>query len=297
MSQIATLDFKKVFLKFHLSSNHFFVYVLFPGFSRYLNSVHDVNMPPTQFWYCSLSTTVLWVANLCSTLFILNMTFEHFYSIIRPHKAASFNTVKRTKLSIACSVIFSILYNIPHLYITFSEGRRCGPFGRAMKTNIEQFYYWFSLFINFALPFVLLLIMNCFIIHTIRQRPNIINTRSQSTLQGQGQSEGQGQASKIKSSEMQIFIILLLVTFGFLFLTTPAYVWFVYINFGNLLKSPKTYAGYRLFHSVAQKLYYTNYGINFYLYVISGKKFRGDLTELFVRNKTRQNYMAKSVKN
>ena len=252
-------------------------------------------MPPSQFWYCSLSTTVLWVANLCSTLFILNMTFERFYSIIRPHKAASFNTVKRAKFSIVCSVIFSVSYNIPHLYITFSEGRRCGPFGRAMKTSIGQFYYWFSLFLNFALPFILLLIMNCFIIHTIRQRPKNINRRSQSTIQGQGRSEGQ--ASKIKSSEMQIFIILLLVTFGFLFLTTPAYVLFVYINFGNLTKSPKTYAGYRLFHSVAQKLYYTNYGINFYLYVISGKKFRGDLVELFVRSKTRQNYIANSVTN
>ena len=250
-------------------------------------------MPPSQFWYCSLSTTVLWVANLCSTLFILNMTFERFYSIIRPHKAASFNTVKRAKTSIVISILFSLCYNIPHLYITFSEGRRCGPFGRAMKTDIGQFYYWFSLFINFALPFVLLLTMNCFIIYTIRRRPKIITTRSQSTIQVQGQNEGQ--SSKIKSSEMQIFIILLLVTFGFLFLTTPAYVLFVYINFGNLTKSPRIYAGYRLFHSVAQKLYYTNYGINFYLYVISGKKFRGDLVALFVRSKSKKNYFSNST--
>ena len=132
--------------------------------------------------------------------------------------------------------------------------------------------------------------MNCFIIHTIRQRPRI-------KIQGQIQGQREGLGSKIKSSEMQIFIILLLVTFGFLFLTTPAYVLFVYINFGNFTKTPKTYAGYRLFHSVAQKLYYTNYGINFYFYVISGKKFRGDLVELFVRSKTRQRYMGNIVTN
>ena len=150
-----SFDLKILLGKFPLNFNHNLLYVLFPGFSRYLNSVHDINMPPSQFWYCSLSTTVLWVANLCSTLFILNMTFERFYSIIRPHKAALFNTVKRAKFSIVCSVIFSVSYNIPHLYITFSEGRRCGPFGRAMKTSIGQFYYWFSLFINFALPFIL----------------------------------------------------------------------------------------------------------------------------------------------
>ena len=250
------------------------IHLLFPGFSRYLNSVHDITVPPDQFWYCTLSTTVLWMANLCSTLFVLSMTFDRFYSIIKPHKAASVNTIKKAKITIVCIVIFSIVYNIPHIYITANEGRRCAPFGRVMKTHVGQFYYWFSLFINFALPFVLLLIMNCFIIHTIRQRPKL-------SSHGQGRSEGQ--TSKIKNSEMQIFVILLLVTFGFLILTTPAYVLFLYINFGNYDKAPGSYAGYYVFHSIAQKLYYTNYGINFYLYVISGQKFRADLVKLFVR--------------
>ena len=230
-------------------------------------------MPPDQFWYCTLSTTILWMANLCSTLFILNMTFDRFYSIIRPHKAASFNTIKRARIIIVCIIIFSILYNIPHIYITADEGRRCAPFGRVMKTHIGQFYYWFSFVMNFALPFVLLLVMNCFIIHIIRRRP---------TLSSQSKGQGEDQASKIKNSEMQIFVILLLVTFGFLILTTPAYILFLYINFGNYDKAPGSYAGYYIFHGVAQKLYYTNYGINFYLYVISGQKFRGDLMKLFV---------------
>ena len=110
------------------------------------------------------------MSSLCSTLFILNMTLERFYSIIRPHKAASFNTVKRAKMKIVCIIILSIVFNIPHLYITAENGRSCIPFGNAIQTVVGQFYYWISLIVNFALPFVLLLTMNCFIIHTIRQR-------------------------------------------------------------------------------------------------------------------------------
>ena len=234
-------------------------------------------MPTSQADYCTVTVTMLWMASLCSTLFILAMTFERFYSIIRPHKAASFNTVKRAKVIIMCSVIVSISYNIPHIFMTGSEGRRCPAYANAKNTNFGKFYYWFSAVINFVLPFILLLIMNCFIIHTIRLRPNLSTTGSDN--KGQGQSEGQ--SVKIKSSEMQIFIILLLVTFGFLILVTPAYAFFFNINIANYMATPKTYAGYLLFHSVSQKMYFTNYGINFYLYVMSGQKFRTDLLKLF----------------
>ena len=234
-------------------------------------------MPPNQADHCSITITLLWMTSLSSTLIILSMTFERFYSIIKPHKAALFNTIRRAKTIILCTVIVSVIYNLPHIFITTSEGRRCGAFGKAMKTGIGKFYYWFSAIINFILPFILLLIMNCFIIHTVRRRPNLTSSRSVNIVQGQNQ----GQPHKIKNSEMQIFIILLLVALAFLFLTTPAYAFFFYINIADYKTTSKVYEGYLLFHSVGQKLHYTNFGINFYLYVISGQKFRTDLLKLF----------------
>ena len=256
------------------------------GFSRYLNSIHKIDIPPSQFYYCTLSITIAWMSSLCSTLFILNMTFERFYSIIMPHKASSVNTVKRAKMKIICIIVVSIVFNIPHLYITAQNGRSCIPFGSAIETVVGQLYYWVSLIVNFALPFVLLLIMNCFIIHTIRQRSQ--HNLSRSVTQGQGQGHG----GKIKNSEMQMFIILLLVTFGFLILMTPSYVLFVYVMFVNYEKSAQSFAGFTLFYSVGQKTYYTNYAINFFLYVISGNKFRADLMKLFQATKSSNNSLS-----
>ena len=233
-------------------------------------------MPLGQYWYCSLNINMLFTAMLCSTLLILNMTFDRFYSIIRPHKAASFNTIKRAKITIACAVVISMVFNIPHWFVTVNDGWLCLPFGnKAIMTRwYSQLYYWISFAVQYAIPFVSLLSMNGVIIHTLRNRMKPVN-------EVQGHGRGQDRNSKIKSSEMQIYIILLLVTFGFLILTTPGYMFFLINLVYDFRKSPKVFAGYHLYTNAAQKMHYTNHGINFFLYVTSGQKFRTDLKNLF----------------
>ena len=231
---------------------------------------HNVRVPPGPFWYCRISVPLIFGFFLCSTSLVLSMTFTRFYSIIRPHKAASFNTVKRVKITIACIAIFSIACNFPHASTTINVNWECIPFGNAMGRPYGEFYYWFSLVIQFVIPFVFLLIMNSFIIHKIRTRKNLTNDLK----------------SSVKSSELQMFAMLLLVTFAFMILTTPGFSLFLFGMLYDFLKTPKRFAGYYLFYHVAQKLHVTNYGINFFLYVISGNKFRTDLKNLF-RNSER----------
>ena len=144
-----------------------------------------------------------------------------------------------------------------------------------------QFYYWFSFVVSFAFPFVSLLIMKGFIIHTIGNSSRLQGNLGAGHGHHQSQGQVQGQSSKLKSSEKQVFAILLFVTFGFLLMTTPSYIFFLYVKFYDYTKTAKSFAFYHLFVNVAQKMYYTNYGMNFYLYVISGTKFRADLVQLF----------------
>ena len=92
------------------------------GLTIYLSMAHRLNLPLNHYWSCRLAVTSSFMSSLCSILFLLNMTFDRFYSIIKPHKAASFNTLKRAKITIVSIVIFSILYNIPHLFITSNQG-------------------------------------------------------------------------------------------------------------------------------------------------------------------------------
>ena len=239
----------------------------------FLRQVYLVPMPLNPYWNCKVVNTIGYSTSLCSTLLILSMTFDRFYSIIRPHKAASFNTVKRAKTSIVCIMIFSALYNFPQFFVTVDDGVRCTN----APLQYVEIYYWLSFAVNFLLPFIFLLTMNAVIIHTLRQRANM------KLIDFDNQAKGQngGKNSKMKSSETQIYVTLLMVTFGFLILTTPPYILSLFIPVVNFSETPKRFAGFYLSFQVAQKTFFTNNCINFFFYVMSGQKFRTDLVNLF----------------
>ena len=86
---------------------------------------------------------------------------------------------------------------------------------------------------------------------------------------------------RVKTSDKQIFMILLLVTFSFLVLTTPSYMLFLFNMIVDFDQSTKYKAGFSLFYTVSQKTWFTNNAINFFLYILSGTKFRNDFLRLF----------------
>ena len=272
--------------------------LLITGFVTYLAMVQEVYIAPGQRWYCCISATVNFICFLWSTLLILSMTFDRFYSIIRPHKAASFNSVTRAKITVVSIVIVSISYNIPHLFVTINVNWECVPYSGALGTIIGEIYYWLSFVIQFVMPFVLLLTMNSIIIHKIRTRSVI---REEVNSPGNTKS---GKNSKTKKFQSQTFAVLLLVTFAFMVLTTPAYIFFLYVRLIDISKTPLYFARYYLFYNCAQKMQFSNHGINFFLYVISGNKFRTDLKGLFMvlnvdlckGSKTEGNNIARTVK-
>ena len=159
------------------------------------------------------------------------------------------------------------------MFVITNSGRECVP---DLSILAKTFYFWLSYVVQFVIPFIMLLIMNGTIIHVIRTR-SLLRTENK----GKGQDQGQGQLNKIKSSETQIFAILLLVSFSFFILITPLYAFIVYSMVVDYTKSAYDFAVFYLFYNVMHKMFYTNNAINFLLYVISGKRFRTDLINLF----------------
>ena len=164
-------------------------------------------------------------------------------------------------------------------YSTFVPCRKC-ELGGALGTVLGEIYYWMSFVIQFVIPFALLLIMNSIIIHKIRTR---------SVFKKEGSSQGDpnsGEQPKIKSTEIQMFAILLSVTFAFLLLTTPSYIFFLYARLVDFSRTPDQFARYYIFYNFSHKSSISNHGINFFLYVISGRKFRSDLRNIFSFKRT-----------
>ena len=156
----------------------------------------------------------------------------------------------------------------PYWLIGDNSGRYCIINEDIAQSTYYVLYYWFSFSLNVVLPFVFLLGMNAVIINTLCQRSHWIISKSQS------------QGHSTKSSERQIYITLLMVTFSFLTLTTPLHGMLFYTTFASGT-TPYFFASFHLFYNVGEKVYYINNGINFFLYVMSGQKFRTDLVRLF----------------
>ncbi len=75
--------------------------------------------------------------------------------------------------------------------------------------------------------------------------------------------------------------MLLMVSILFTILLIPTYVRVVFLTFFKT-DTPSKYASYTLFFQMTVKLASTNNGINFFLYCISGNKFRKDLKEILL---------------
>ena len=182
-----------------------------------------INNQRFHIWFCNTKVYFIFASIICSIWFIISMTFDRFYSIIQPHKAASFNTVKRAKVTIFSIFVFGTIFSIPHWLLTSHQEWHCLPFrdiGNMDKVH-SKVYYWIYFVLSFALPFVLLLIMNSVIIHTL-------NTRMGKTLsksEGQGQKEMKG--PKKKYEDKQFYIILL---FGDICFPYIEYSWVYFLH-------------------------------------------------------------------
>ena len=135
--------------------------------------------------------------------------------------------------------------------------------------------------------------MNYVIVQTVRRSQKMFGSIT-NIAAIESVSDGKTGANKrqrtMKSAENQLTIMLLLVTTLFLILLLPTYIRFIY---SSLLETdtPSKYASSMLFSQVTHKLYITNNGINFFLYCISGKRFRNDLKEILhcVENSSERN--------
>ena len=152
-------------------------------------------------------------------------------------------------------------------------------------------YSWFSFVINAIIPFSMLIYMNFVIVKTVRHSSKMFGENGTTTRAHDRQvstvaiTKGMELRHKaMKNSESQLTIMLLLVTTLFLILSVAVYVRIVFVT---LIKrdSPKIYASTIFFYQISYKLFNTNFGINFFLYCLSGRKFRNDLKDILSCNR------------
>ena len=219
---------------------------------------------------CKLSVFLTLFALQNGTFQVLAMTLDKYIAIKWPHKAATYSTPTRAKMIAVGWYIFAFVYNVPPLFLSYIISNQCYSYGNS--SVIARVYTWFSFVLNAAIPFTLLIHMNFIIVKTVRNSRKMFRTNDTNT----GMETRQ---KTMKNAENQVTIMLVSVTTLFLILLCPTYFRFIYLVFAKP-DTPFEYANSILFIQVTYKLYSSNSGINFFLYCISGQKFRNDLKEI-----------------
>ena len=216
-----------------------------------------------------------------STFQVLAMTIDKYIAIKWPHKAATYSTPKKAKNIVMAIWVFVIIYNIPHTFLTGVIERSCIAY--SIVGIITKIYSWLTFVINAIIPFTLLIYMNYVIVKTVSGSRKMFVNKDKPTPEEANQDANKQLATRrqniMKSAESQLTKMLLLVTTLFLILLFPTYARYIYQSFVKR-NTPYKYVSSKLFYEISLALYGTNSGINFFLYCISGRKFRNDVKEI-----------------
>ena len=253
----------------------------------YMNC-HDYLVVVAQIhkWYqleCKfLALLALFALQNC-TFLVVAMTIDKYIAIKWPHRAATYSTPRRAKLIALTIYVCVFVYNIPHFFLSSVIGGQCFNFG--ISNVFSKVYSWFSFVLNAIIPFTMLIHMNFVIVKAVRKSCKMFKPNDVTTRGGRGQ-ELDSRQKTMKSAENQLTIMLLLVTTLFLILLCPTYCRFIFVAFAEL-DTLLEYDQSILLFRITALLYISNSGINFFLYCISGQKFRNDLKELLCCSGTR----------
>ena len=201
---------------------------------------------------------------------VVLMTFDKCFAIMAPHRALSFCTPKRAKILLVIIFTLMFLFNSPNFYLHRLVVADCA--GNTIQTPLVQAYVYISFVVTGLVPFFSLVIMNGIIIKAVRMSRK---------MRAEPGNQSDWSIDKMKQVENQLTMMSVIIAVAYIILFLPSHIRFIVYQFVVPDSTPTTYAGFYFFIHLSFRLYATYYGIHFFLYFLSGSKFRNDLRKLF----------------
>ena len=259
---------------------------------RWVMYVFGVDFRTLHSSACKLHTWFVYSFIIVSAWILTFMTVERTLSVWRPHHVSLLCTRTKATVIVVAIVTTSLLVNSHLLYgvdvvTTGGGGNGTGDDGNGTRTSsssssvcygpdegymyfFDAVWSWVDLTLSSLIPFTVLLLGNCLILWKVS-----LSDRAARYL-GSVRHNDAVQRRK-KTSSMTITLVVLSVIF---FLTTsPICVYNIIEHYveGSVEGDPVAAGRLRLAWAVVNILMYTNSTVNFYLYCLSGAKFRREL--------------------
>ncbi|CAH1792943.1 unnamed protein product [Owenia fusiformis] len=225
----------------------------------------------------------------CSVYIIIAMTFDRYLAVTSPMNVTRYSSISRTWKAIIGIVVVMTAFNIPfHVYSNKVTNKMtgiaiCDTF--ASEDLLAKVYPWLSMALTAILPCVVLVALNAKIVRTLSQasRPD--------KLKDMGDTLHRFRSYQAR----QVTRMLVAVSIAFIVLTSPFYIWEVMGTFIYTENNAWSKASRLLVNKTTVMIWLSNNAVNFYIYALTGQKFRRDLKSLFCRG-NREN-LPRNMKN
>ena len=249
-------------------------------FQAWINRVFHFSLLNHNNTTCKFVMFFVYVSGVLSAWTLVAMTVQRAVCILWPHRANVLCTAGKSKVIVVSMVLFITAIHAHILYgfsiITIAGTRSC-----YVITEYGYFFSgiwsWVDMLIFSFLPWLCLAISNSLLVWKLK-----VSVREAEV------SLGSDQADKIndrKKKATSITVTLVAVSTAFLILTFPLSFLqvrnFVMWANGTLSITPKSVPIYYI-QQISYPLWYANSCINFYLYCLTGAKFRIEAKKILI---------------
>ena len=255
--------------------------VLYVGLMRlWIGELTGMDIKDDAEWCCKFISVAGYTVSVYSVWLLIAVTVERY--IVTVHSLHASTMCTRSRAVKVILLILGLLLTINAHFLWTTELKRLNIGGDNITTCtsgnqfeylVDQIWPWVDAFLYCFSPFVIICILNGLIIQQVirsRRRRAQLSMNSANRL-----SNGKSRVSN--ESSVRVTIMLLTISFTFLICTLPMNVVMIYGAFLSEHSSYEQLTKYKLARTISELLMYTNHSINFYLYLLTGNKFRQQL--------------------
>ena len=232
-----------------------------------------------NIWTCRLYKVLHYTAGDISIWLVVAFTFDRFVAVCFPLGKLKFSTWKRAVIASATIVFLSLAKNLHEFWTRGPEYRRNGELRRICGSQEKYHFFldyvrpWLVLVLVMVIPFVLILVFNCSIVAGLvrANRSRRLSVPSFTTAVVTG-----SKPSSSSSSFRQMTFMCLGISFAFLICVAPSIVLLI----GKPYWKHRTNVAYQNAKAVSNFMVFINHAINFFLYCVTGQRFRHELKAL-----------------
>ena len=247
---------------------------------------------------CKFFNFAGWMTSDLGILLTAGMTTERALAILFPMKASKWCTIKKAKEVCAVIVLIVIIKDF-HFLITSDITPKSRRDFLCFVSPTSTFFHvlwttvWPWLHNGFlCISFIIIIISNCIIISYIRASDKIYNSKLSEIKQSDTKRSTTNQ-QRGHSKRRQIAIMLLVASFTIILCTLPFSVYTTLeLNITFLETNANERSIKHLISSLSFYLLYVNRCVNFFLYCISGTRFRKSLKIILCRGYDKQRTIA-----